>query len=117
MDDLAAQRVRAPEARAGRPDVAGRIGILTIGMSNTRNESDAFVTLSRADALRSPAVRVVNGAEGGASADLIADPAEAAKRRTVARRCFSMAGPVFSPPLFRARGMSRLECDLIMPLR
>jgi hypothetical protein len=63
-----------PRNKAGNPDPAGRIGIVTIGMSNTRNESDAFVTLSQADPLRSPAVRVVNGAEGGASADLIADP-------------------------------------------
>jgi hypothetical protein len=64
-----------PRDAAGRADAAGLIGILTIGMSNTRNESDAFVKLSAADPLRSPAVRVVNGAEGGASADLIADPA------------------------------------------
>jgi len=63
-----------PRDAAGNPDVTGLIGVLTIGMSNTRNESDSFVTLSRTDPLRAAAVRVVNGAEGGASADLISDP-------------------------------------------
>lgn len=63
-----------PRDAAGNPDPAGRIVLLTIGLSNTSSESDAFITLSRADALRAPAVMIVNGAQGGASADLIADP-------------------------------------------
>jgi hypothetical protein len=61
---------------AGNPDpLSGRIVILTIGFSNTSNESDAFVSLSDADPLRHPAVRVVNGAHGAASAEIIVDPA------------------------------------------
>lgn len=70
---------------AGTPDRAGRIGILTIGMSSTRDESGAFVKWSNVDPLRNPAVRIVNGAKGGASADVIADPAHPYWRHVLAR--------------------------------
>lgn len=74
-----------PRDASGKPDPAGRIGILTIGMSNARNESDAFVALAGADALRDPAVVAVNGAEGGASADVIRDPAHPYWSRVLTR--------------------------------
>jgi hypothetical protein len=45
-------------------------------MSNTASESDAFVQLVAADPLRHAAVQAVTGAEGGATAEKIADPGD-----------------------------------------
>ena len=52
----------------------GRIVLLSIGMSNTTQEFSRFVQLASADANRNQAVRVVDGAQGGWSADRVVDP-------------------------------------------
>lgn len=57
-----------PRAADGRPDPAGRIGLLAIGMSNTTQEFQAFVRLARQSAARAPAVVLVDGAQGGRDA-------------------------------------------------
>jgi hypothetical protein len=75
-DGLAEAAHVVPLDQAGNPDpVSGKIVILTVGFSNTSHESAVFVSLSNADPLRHPAVRVVNGAHGSASAEVVHDPA------------------------------------------
>lgn len=65
-----------PRDASGVPNSAqGLSVVLTIGMSNTSNESSRFVTLANADPARHPRVRVVNGAQGGQDAVRISDPA------------------------------------------
>ena len=62
---------------AGQADaVNGRIVLLTIGMSNTTQESQAFIPLAKADPQFNRAVVLVDGAQGGWSADRLADPTQ-----------------------------------------
>ncbi len=64
-----------PRDAAGLPDPAsGKIGFVSIGMSNTRNHWSAFMPISDADPARNPKVVLVQGAQGGQSAGVIADP-------------------------------------------
>lgn len=51
----------------------GKIVLLTIGMSNTTQESSVFIPLANADPLKNQKVMIVDGAEGGMSADKISD--------------------------------------------
>ena len=51
----------------------GKIVLLTIGMSNTTQESSVFIPLANADPLKSEKVTLVDGAQGGMSADKISD--------------------------------------------
>lgn len=68
-------RTVVPRNPAGLPDPAtGKIVFLSIGMSNTNQESSACATLAAPDPLRHPNVRFVNGAQGGQDARRIADP-------------------------------------------
>jgi len=52
----------------------GKIVFLSIGMSNASDEFAAFVDQSQNDSARNSHVLVVNGAESGASADVINNP-------------------------------------------
>lgn len=52
----------------GKPDPAGKIVLLTLGMSNTTMESAVFVQKAMADSRKAPAVVVVDGAQGGKDA-------------------------------------------------
>jgi len=71
---LIARQVR-PLNAAGEPDPQnGRIGLVTIGMSNTSQESGPFIQLYNAFPNRSQRVVIVNGAQGGQDAIDIADP-------------------------------------------
>lgn len=66
-----------PRTPAGAADLqTGKLVFLSIGMSNARDEFNAFIPLARADIRRSPRVVVVNGAIGGASADEVADASD-----------------------------------------
>jgi hypothetical protein len=47
---------------------SGKIGFISIGMSNTTQEFSAFVRLANADAEKSPKVVIVDGAQGGMDA-------------------------------------------------
>ena len=52
----------------GKPSDQGKIGLITIGFSNTSIESEAFKRGADADPQKSPRVVIVNGAIGGRSA-------------------------------------------------
>lgn len=63
-----------PRAGDGTPDSAGRVVLISIGMSNTSLEFSTFRDLARRDARLSPALVIVNGAQGGVTASEWADP-------------------------------------------
>ncbi len=61
-----------PRDAAGRPDPeGGRIVFLSIGMSNTTQEFSVFKRLADEDLEKDPRVVIVDGAQGGWSADRI----------------------------------------------
>lgn len=60
---------------SGQPDPGGRIVLLSIGISNASREFQRFSQLAISDPLRRGAVLPVNGAQGGATARVWADPA------------------------------------------
>jgi hypothetical protein len=57
-----------PRDADGKPSDDGKIGLITIGFSNTSIESAAFKRAADADPQKSPRVVIVNGAIGGRSA-------------------------------------------------
>ena len=65
-----------PRDAAGNPDDQnGRIVLLSIGLSNTTQEFSAFQALAKRDPQVNPKVLLVDGAQGGWSADrIVADP-------------------------------------------
>jgi hypothetical protein len=71
---LAAARAIRPLDAAGRPAPDGKIGFISIGMSNTTQEFSAFVRLANADSDKSPKVAIVDGAQGGMDARAWAEP-------------------------------------------
>ncbi len=61
-----------PRDAEGRPDAAnGRIVLLSVGMSNTTQEFSVFKPLADQDAQKNPRLAIVDGAQGGWSADRI----------------------------------------------
>jgi hypothetical protein len=54
--------------------LGGKIVLLSIGMSNTTQEFSAFLPLATADPLKNPQLVIVDGAQGGQTASIIADP-------------------------------------------
>ncbi len=63
-----------PRDADGKPDRMGWIGFVSIGMSNTMQEFKVLDWLLADDADVHPALRVVNGAQGGMPAEALADP-------------------------------------------
>jgi hypothetical protein len=57
-----------PLDATGEPSTDGKIGLITIGFSNTSIESEDFKRTADADSQKSPQVIIVNGAIGGRSA-------------------------------------------------
>lgn len=57
-----------PLDTGGEPSENGKIGLITIGFSNTSIESEGFKRAADADTQKSPRVIVVNGSIGGRSA-------------------------------------------------
>jgi len=74
-----------PLDATGKPSADGKIVLLSIGMSNTTQEFSAFQTLSAEKYQRAKNVILVDGAQGGQSADRITDP-EANFWRTIEQR-------------------------------
>jgi lysophospholipase L1-like esterase len=71
---LALARQVVPLDTDGLVSGNGRIVFLTIGMSNTTQESQAFIRLARADSGLNPKVVLVDGAQGGQTARITANP-------------------------------------------
>jgi hypothetical protein len=68
----------APLDTLGVPDPAnGRVVFVSIGFSNCTQEFSAFVPESDADPVRRPDVRAIDCAEGGQTADILAQPTAA----------------------------------------
>lgn len=65
---LALARSIEPMDSNGNPEDNGRYVLLSIGMSNTNQEFEVFVRQANADRDKKPALVVVNGAQGGATA-------------------------------------------------
>ena len=63
-----------PRDATGQEDPDGRIVLLTIGMSNCSQESNAFIALANNDPIRDPRVIIVNGAQSSQTAEIIVDP-------------------------------------------
>jgi hypothetical protein len=61
----------------GQPDPAGKVVLLSIGMSNTTMEFSAFKTIADLDPQKNPKVVIVDGAQGGQDAEIIKNPAAA----------------------------------------
>ncbi len=75
QDGLAIAQTIQPLNGSGQVDlVNGRIVLLSLGMSNTSMEFIAFGKLAANDALLADAVTLVNGAQGGKSAEFASDP-------------------------------------------
>lgn len=70
----AASRI-GPLDASGKAAKDGRVVLLSIGMSNTTQEFTAFQALSDQKGKRAKSVTLVDGAQGGQTADRIADPA------------------------------------------
>jgi hypothetical protein len=69
----------------GNESADGKIGLLSVGMSNTTQEYSRFKQLADADAAKSPRVVIVDGAQGGQTAMRWADK-NAALWKTVDQR-------------------------------
>jgi lysophospholipase L1-like esterase len=63
----------AARGKAVKP-VEGKVVLLSIGMSNTTQEFSAFKRIADADARKSPALTIVDGAQGGQDAEIVKDP-------------------------------------------
>jgi hypothetical protein len=63
-----------PRSGAGAPDPAGRYALISIGMSNTTQEFSALIPLANADPAKDPRLVLVDGAQGGQTASVWADP-------------------------------------------
>jgi Cu/Ag efflux protein CusF len=57
----------------GKPSEDGKIVLLSVGMSNTTQEFSSFKRLADADTDRNPQLVIVDGAQGGMSANRIVD--------------------------------------------
>lgn len=67
------QQVR-PRDKNGDPSADGSVVLLSVGMSNTTMEFQIFRRLADADPQKNPHLVIVDGAQGGHSAELTADP-------------------------------------------
>lgn len=72
---LAAMARVTPRDANGLPAATGRIVLLSIGMSNTTQEFSTWIEQAYADPLRNGAVVIVDGAQGGQDAVVVANPA------------------------------------------
>ena len=69
-----------PLDASGNPSPAGRVVVLSIGMSNTTMEFAAFQSLAATDAQRDAHITLVDGAQGGQDARAWVEPTAAAWR-------------------------------------
>jgi hypothetical protein len=69
----ASRKVRPLDAE-GHPTPSGKVVLVSVGMSNTTQEFQAFLRLADRDGDRSPSVTLVDGAQGSMEASAWADP-------------------------------------------
>ncbi|MCD6050623.1 MAG: hypothetical protein K0Q55_2026 [Verrucomicrobia bacterium] len=60
----AAAKQIQPLSAEGKPDAKGKVGLISIGMSNTTQEFSNFVRLANADPAKSDSLVLVDGAQG-----------------------------------------------------
>ncbi len=65
---LARNRVKPRNASGAIDQANGKIGLISIGMSNTTQEFQQFITIARNDPAISPKVSIVDGAQGSQDA-------------------------------------------------
>ncbi len=71
---LALAKSIVPLDEEGRASAAGKIVLLSIGMSNTTQEFSAFQKLAAADRSLNPKLVIVDGAQGGQTAQITGQP-------------------------------------------
>lgn len=71
---LALAKQVQPLDAEGRPSAAGKIVLLSVGMSNTTQEFSAFMELAGHASQKNPRLVLVDGAQGGMTAAAIRDP-------------------------------------------
>jgi hypothetical protein len=71
---LALARTVQPLDGDGKPAAAGKIVLLSIGMSNTGQATNGFKQVAENDPQKNPQVLIVNGAQGGMTAFRTQDP-------------------------------------------
>jgi hypothetical protein len=71
---IALAKTIEPRAADGKPDAAGKIVLLSIGMSNTSQEFSGFQQVARGERVLNPKLVLVNGAQGGMTAAAIQNP-------------------------------------------
>jgi lysophospholipase L1-like esterase len=76
-------------ARSVKP-IDGKVALLSIGMSNTTQEFSAFKRIADADPRKSPALTIVDGAQGGQDAEIIKN--SSARFWTVVDQRLALAG-------------------------
>ena len=74
---LAQSQAIQPLAADGSPDAAGKIGFISVGMSNAALEFNSFLRLANDDPAKNGSVVLVNGAQGGWTANKLAENPEA----------------------------------------
>lgn len=67
----------------GKVATGGKIGLLSIGMSNTTQEFSRFKQIADSDPRKSPRVVIVDGAQGGQAADQWLDPDNSPRAKQV----------------------------------
>jgi hypothetical protein len=73
-----------PRNQDGDPDVNGKIGLVSIGMSNTRTEFSKFIELALVDPAMASEVIIVNGAQVGQTAEEWVKPEDESWRNLAA---------------------------------
>jgi hypothetical protein len=58
----------------GTPTATGRIVLLSVGMSNATQEYSTFIPLATGSGLKNPRVQLIDGAQGGQTAAVFANP-------------------------------------------
>jgi len=66
-----------PLDAAGNPDPSGSYVLISIGMSNATQEFSRFVTVANADPDKHPRLVVLDGAQGGQTAEIVSNPSAA----------------------------------------
>ncbi len=71
---IAQAKLIRPLDAEGKPSDEGKIVLISIGMSNTTQEFSQFIPLANADPTKSPKLVIVDGAQGGQTANVWANP-------------------------------------------